>query len=150
MSGPHSPCRPFLAALPETRCAGRYDGSRLALTGDVVIVVVQYRVGSLGWLYHPAAGIQGNLGIEDQRLAFQWVQREIRSFGGDASQVTVFGESAGAISLCVHASSPASAGLFHAAIMESAVCDSAAFFSHASTAATFGAPHDFCLSGSAR
>ena len=105
----------------------------------MVLVVVQYRVGSLGWLYHPAAGIQGNLGIQDQRLAFLWVQREIRSFGGDASQVTVFGESAGAISLCVHASSPASAGLFRAAIMESAVCDSAAFFSRAHTAAAFGA-----------
>ena len=54
----------------------------------MVLVVVQYRVGSLGWLYHPAAGIRGNLGLQDQRLAFLWVQREIRSFGGDASQVT--------------------------------------------------------------
>ena len=116
----------------------------------MVLVVVQYRVGSLGWLYHPAAGIQGNLGIEDQRLAFQWVQREIRSFGGDASQVTVFGESAGAISLCVHVSSTASAGLFHAAIMESAVCDSAAFFNRASTAAAFGAHNSpFCPSDTA-
>ena len=74
-----------------------YDGGHLAREGDVVVVAVNYRLGALGFLR--AAGVSpGNLGLLDQRLALQWVQQHIAAFGGDAAQVTLMGQSAGALS----------------------------------------------------
>jgi len=74
-------------------------------------------------------GIAGNMALLDQVQALQWVQTNIGNFGGDPSRVTIAGESAGAFSVCWHLASPMSAGLFHAAILESGTCDSAPFFS---------------------
>lgn len=119
--------------------SGEYNGTHLVDMGNIIIVSLQYRVGSLGFLYSPTtAGVGGNLGIMDQRLGLQWVQREIASFGGDPAKVTIFGESAGAISVCAHVTSVASHGLFRAAIMESGPCDTSAFFNRRHVAEAYG------------
>ena len=102
-----------------------YDGSRLAENGDVVVVTLNYRLGTLGYLAtealvaEDADGSAGNWGILDQQTALGWVRRNIAAFGGDPANVTVFGESAGALSICVHLGSPLADGLFDRAIMES-------------------------------
>ena len=92
---------------------------------DVVIVSVEYRTGALGFMAHPeltkenAEGHSGNYGILDQIYALQWVQRNIQNFGGDPSNVTIFGESAGAISCSILCASPLAKGLFHRCISQS-------------------------------
>ena len=93
-----------------------YDGARIAERGDVVVVSCNYRVGALGFLTLP--GISNN-GLRDQIAALQWVQANIAAFGGDPSNVTVFGESAGAGSLLHVLSAPSSKGLFRRAILQS-------------------------------
>ncbi|HTQ15125.1 MAG TPA: carboxylesterase family protein [Rhizomicrobium sp.] len=96
-----------------------YIGTDFASKG-VVLVTFNYRLGALGFLYRNAAGIDGNFGLLDQRAALQWVKDNIARFGGDPSRVTIFGESAGAMSVGLHTfSMPGSQGLFSAAIMES-------------------------------
>ena len=96
----------------------------LALRG-VVIVSIEYRTGALGFMAHPELakesknGHAGNYGILDQIFALQWVQRNIRNFGGDPSNVTIFGESAGAISCSILCASPLAKGLFHRCISQS-------------------------------
>lgn len=104
-----------------------YEGSKLAREGRVVVVTANYRLGPFGFLAHPALratndDAAGNFGLLDQREAMRWVQRNIAAFGGDPSRVAIFGESAGAGSVCMHLLSPGSAGLFHRAIMQSAPC----------------------------
>jgi carboxylesterase type B len=74
-----------------------YDGEALVTRGNVVYVSVNYRLGVLGFLVTDE--INGNFALRDQRLALQWVQDNIEFFGGDPSQVTLFGESAGGISV---------------------------------------------------
>ncbi len=97
-----------------------YDGSYLAASGNVVVVTLNYRLGALGFLAVPELSLTGNFGIQDQRLALSWVARNIAAFGGDPTKVTIFGESAGAMSVGLHLFSiPQGAGLFRAAIMES-------------------------------
>jgi para-nitrobenzyl esterase len=101
---------------------GAYDGAYLAASGNVVVVTINYRLGALGWLAADTLqiSIPPNLGLQDQQLALQWVQANIGAFGGDSTQVTLFGESAGAMSVGLHLfAAPASAPLFRAAIMES-------------------------------
>ena len=93
-----------------------YDGGPLCERGDVVVVTINYRLGALGYLYlgaHGGAelGASSNLGQLDQIAALQWVKRNIASFGGDPARVTIFGESAGAVSVHTHMASPSSAGL---------------------------------------
>ena len=91
----------------------------------VVIVSIEYRTGALGFLAHPELakeskdGHTGNYGLLDQIFALQWVQRNIANFGGDPSKVTIFGESAGAISCSILCGSPLAKGLFRAAISQS-------------------------------
>ena len=91
----------------------------------VVIVCVEYRTGALGFMAHPELskespdGHSGNYGLLDQIYALQWVQRNIGSFGGDPTKVTIFGESAGAISCSMLCASPLAKGLFRAAISHS-------------------------------
>lgn len=103
------------------------ESTRLAARGDVVIVSMNYRVGPLGFLSHPALsagqGASGNYGIQDQRAALQWVKSNIHQFGGDPENITLFGESAGGWSVCLHMVSPQSAGLFHKAIIQSGPCN---------------------------
>jgi para-nitrobenzyl esterase len=108
------------AFIGGTACTPLYDGARLAARG-VVVVTLNYRVGLLGFLH--ADGVPANLGLRDQLAALAWVQREITRFGGDPASVTVFGESAGAGSLCALLAMPAARGLFRRAIVQSAAPD---------------------------
>jgi para-nitrobenzyl esterase len=104
-----------------------YDGHLLAEKGGVVVVTVQYRLGVLGFLTHPAldaegGGASGNYGLLDQQAALAWVKRNAAAFGGDPARLLVFGESAGAVNTCMHLVAPGSAGLFSAALMQSGGC----------------------------
>jgi para-nitrobenzyl esterase len=102
-----------------------YDARRLAVRGDIVVVTINYRLGTLGFLAHPElgpAGAVGNYGLEDQQAALRWVRDNIADFGGDPQKVTVAGESAGGMSVCDHLVAPGSAGLFRAAIIQSGPC----------------------------
>ena len=94
----------------------QYDGAALAARG-VVVVTVDYRVGFEGFGHLP--GVPDNRGLRDQLAALEWVRREIAAFGGDADNVTVFGQSAGAASTALLAASPAARGLFRRAIAQS-------------------------------
>jgi para-nitrobenzyl esterase len=98
---------------------GLYDGTKLAARGDVCVVATNYRLGVLGFLVTDTT--RGNQAIQDQRAAMEWTARNIHKFGGNPAQVTIWGQSAGAMSVAVHLVSPASRGLFHGAIMESNV-----------------------------
>ena len=107
-----------------------YNARRLATRGDIVVVTVNYRLGALGFLAHPAltdadAG-PGNYGLADQQAALRWVRTNIGAFGGDPARVTIAGESAGAMSVCDHLVAPESSGLFGAAIMQSGPCQAQA------------------------
>ena len=101
-----------------------YDGARLAKRG-VVVVTINYRLGALGFLAHPALSVEsphhtsGNFALLDQVAALEWVRRNIGAVGGDTSRVTIFGESAGSIDIMHLMASPLSAGLFQRAIAES-------------------------------
>jgi para-nitrobenzyl esterase len=102
-----------------------YDGAKLARQG-VVLVSINYRLGVLGWLAHPELsaespdGVSGNYGLLDQIEALRWVRRNIAAFGGDPSNVTIAGESAGGLSVMYLMVSPPARGLFAKAIAESA------------------------------
>ena len=100
-----------------------YDPAKLAADG-VVAVTINYRLGALGFLAHPAlasrpGGPSGNYGLMDQQAALRWVQDNIRHFGGDPGNVTIAGESAGGLSVLAHMVSAGSRGLFAKAIIES-------------------------------
>lgn len=102
-----------------------YDGRRLAERG-VIVVSINYRLGALGYLAHPALsaesdrGVSGNYGLQDQIAALRWVRDNIAAFGGDAGNVTIAGESAGALSVMYLMASPEARGLFHKAVAQSA------------------------------
>jgi para-nitrobenzyl esterase len=101
-----------------------YDGTNLAKRG-VVLVTINYRLGPFGFLAHPLLstedehGSSGNYGMLDQIAALEWVRDNIAGFGGDPERVTIFGESAGSLSVSYLQASPLAAGLFHRAIGES-------------------------------
>jgi len=101
-----------------------YNGEALARKG-LVVVTMNYRLGVLGYLAHPAltneSGDQasGNYGLLDQIAALRWIQQNIAAFGGDPQVVTIAGQSAGASSVHALAASPLAKGLFHRAIAES-------------------------------
>ena len=107
-----------------TQDSGRnYDGTKLAADGTVV-VTINYRLGALGFLAHPAlasrpGGPAGNYGLMDQQAALRWVQRNIARFGGDPHNVTIAGQSAGGLSVLAQMVSPGARGLFQRAIVQS-------------------------------
>ena len=100
-----------------------YRGGNLVRNGDAVVVTINYRLGALGFLGHRSLadpdGFVGNWGIHDQVAALRWVRDNIAAFGGDAPNVTVFGESAGAFSVCTLLGTPTASGLFRRAIVQS-------------------------------
>lgn len=106
-----------------------YNGARLAAERDVVLVSINYRLGELGFLALPELaaedphGSTGNYGLLDQIQALRWVQENIAGFGGDPAKVTIFGQSAGGISVCALLCSPPARGLFQRAINMSGPCD---------------------------
>jgi para-nitrobenzyl esterase len=113
--------------------AGRqimYDGAAMARRG-ILVVSINYRLGILGYLAHPALsaesreGVSGNYGLLDQVAALRWLNRNIASFGGDPANLTIAGESAGALSVMYLMAVPQARGLFARAIMQSAYMVSA-------------------------
>jgi para-nitrobenzyl esterase len=100
-----------------------YDATKLAADG-VVVVTINYRLGALGFLAHPAlasrpGGPSGNYGLMDQQAALRWVKHDVARFGGDPHNVTIAGQSAGGLSVLAHLVSPRSRGLFDRAIVQS-------------------------------
>ncbi|MDF2973327.1 MAG: carboxylesterase/lipase family protein, partial [Microvirga sp.] len=115
--------RPVMVWIPggmfefhATGATAFYDGGRFARDG-VVCVTINYRVGAEGFLY--LADDVANLGLLDQIAALQWVQENIAAFGGDPGKVTIFGESAGAMSVATLLAMPRAKGLFHRAVVQS-------------------------------
>jgi para-nitrobenzyl esterase len=100
----------------EAGSGASYDGSRFAHDG-IVCVTMNYRVGAEGFLYHPDG--YANLGLLDQVAALEWVHDNIAAFGGDPANVTIFGQSAGAMSVGTLLSMPRAEGLFRRAIVQS-------------------------------
>jgi para-nitrobenzyl esterase len=102
-----------------------YEGAPLSSNGAVV-VTLNYRLGIFGFFAHPELAAEGskagNQGLWDQRFALQWVQANIAQFGGDPTNVTIFGESAGSLDVCFHVASPQATPLFEKAISESGGC----------------------------
>lgn len=100
-----------------------YDPTPLVLSGNVIVVAINYRLGILGFFAHPAIDseghLNGNYGLMDQQFALKWVRRNIGAFGGDPKRVTIWGESAGGESVLSNVASPTAAGLFKGGIVES-------------------------------
>ena len=107
--------------------AGDYDAGNLAESQDVVVVTVNYRLGTLGWFLHPAIlddgataeAASGNWGTLDTVRGLEWVRDNIAAFGGDPGNVTIFGESAGGGNVMSLVISPLGRGLFHRAVVQS-------------------------------
>ncbi len=100
-----------------------YDPARMASRGDVVVVTVDFRLGLYGFFGAPGLDGSGTFGFQDQQAALRWVRDNIRGFGGDPGNVTLAGESGGAIATCAHLTSPGARGLVHRAILQSGWCD---------------------------
>jgi para-nitrobenzyl esterase len=109
-----------------TGSSNQHDGTRFVRETGIIVVTINYRLGVLGFLAHPALtaaqGESGNYGFMDQQQALRWVRRNITAFGGDPHQVTIGGESAGGWSVCGHLTAPGSRGLFARAVSESGSC----------------------------
>ncbi|MGY1828488.1 carboxylesterase/lipase family protein [Blastococcus sp. SYSU DS0541] len=112
----------------QTGSGDRYDAAELALEGDVVVVTINYRLGALGFMAQEDLSREngdvasGSAGLLDQQAALRWVERNIRSFGGNPGRVTIFGESAGGSAVCAQLTSPSARGLFDRAIAQSYSC----------------------------
>ena len=97
-----------------------FDGSRLVLRGDVVVVSINYRLGPFGFLYMPEVpDITPNVGLLDMVVALKWVRKNIALFGGNPEDITIFGESAGAFAVNCLLATPSAKGLFKRAIVQS-------------------------------
>jgi carboxylesterase type B len=108
--------------------SNQHDGPNFVRKPGIIVVTINYRLGVLGSLAHPALtaaqGESGNYGFMDQQQALRWLRRNIAAFGGDPHRVTIGGESAGGFSECGHLSAPGSRGLFAGAVIESGICSS--------------------------
>ncbi|VDK88254.1 unnamed protein product [Litomosoides sigmodontis] len=100
-----------------------YDGRAMAVTSNVIVVNINYRLGPFGFMYLDHDDVPGNMGMLDQQLAFRWIQENIASFGGNPSKVTLFGESAGSASIVAHLIAPGSRNLFKRGILQSGTLD---------------------------
>ncbi|ALG10015.1 hypothetical protein AOZ06_26730 [Kibdelosporangium phytohabitans] len=100
-----------------------YVGNQLAERGDVVVVSINYRLGALGYLSLPNLSGGGTFGLQDQQAALRWARANARAFGGDPGNVTLFGESAGGLSVCAQLTSPTARDLFQKAIVQSGPCE---------------------------
>ncbi|XP_017566844.1 carboxyl ester lipase, tandem duplicate 2 [Pygocentrus nattereri] len=98
-----------------------YSGEEIADRGNVIVVTVNYRVGTLGFLSSGDSELPGNYGLWDQHAAIAWVNRNIKAFGGDPDNITIFGESAGGASVSLQILSPHNKGLIRRAISQSGV-----------------------------
>src|SRR5581483_3756876 len=103
-----------------------YNASYIATLGEVIVVSTNYRLSAVGFLYGGSEDAPGNVGYHDQLLALKWVNDHIASFGGDPNAITIFGESAGGMSVGSHVLSPLSKGLFQRAILQSGAPNAAA------------------------
>lgn len=101
---------------------GETDPRRMAERGDLIVVTPNYRLGVFGGFTHPALGRAGSFFLQDQQAALAWVKANAAALGGDAGNVTLAGQSAGAMSVCSQLASPSAAGLFHKAIIASGSC----------------------------
>jgi para-nitrobenzyl esterase len=108
--------------------AYQYDGATIARIGHVVVVTMDYRIGPMGFMAHPALTAEsahhasGNQALLDNVQGLRWLQVNLASFGGDPARVTLFGESAGSASTCALLVSPLGRGLFQRAILQSDAC----------------------------
>lgn len=102
-----------------------YNASHLSAVGDVIVVTINYRLGAFGFFSTGSKVAPGNYGLWDQKLAFEWVHSNIDSFGGNNMSITLFGQSAGALSLGLQSLHNGNKGLFHRVIFQSGVGNSA-------------------------
>ncbi|KAA0719842.1 Bile salt-activated lipase [Triplophysa tibetana] len=98
-----------------------YDGEEIADRGNVIVVTLSYRLGTLGFVSSGDSELPGNYGLWDQQAGIAWVHRNIKAFGGDPSNITIFGESAGGTSVNFQIISPHNKGLIRRAISQSGV-----------------------------
>ncbi len=105
-----------------TGAGSDYDPSRMVARGDVIVVTVDFRLGLFGFFGHAGLPGSGTFGLQDQQAALRWVRANIAAFGGEPGNVTLSGQSGGAVATCAQLTSPLSAGLFQHAIMESGNC----------------------------
>jgi acetylcholinesterase len=92
----------------------------LAAEENIIVVAIQYRVASLGFMFFDTEDVPGNAAMFDQLMALQWIKDNIGQFGGNPDNITIFGESAGGASVSLHLLSPLSRNLFNQAVMQSA------------------------------
>lgn len=122
---PHARNRPVLVWLHGgsfTSGAGSDYGVDQLVRNGSVVVTINYRLGAFGYFGFPGLAGSGAFGLKDQQKALEWVQRNIRQFGGNPHNVTLFGASAGGLSTCAQLTSPKARGLFHKAIIQSGPC----------------------------
>jgi para-nitrobenzyl esterase len=131
---PH-PARPLLPVMVwihgggfTAGSASQYDPTVLSVKGRAVVVTINYRLGPSGFLALPGLSAEqpdhssGNYGLQDQQAALRWVRANVAAFGGNPFDVSIFGESAGGLSVCANLASPTAAGTFERAITESGPC----------------------------
>jgi len=97
-----------------------YDGAQLALR-NVVVITINYRLGAFGFFYGNRSDAPGNVGLWDQAMALNWTKQNIKAFGGNPDNITVFGESAGSMSVSNFIVSPVTKNMFQKAIMQSGI-----------------------------
>ncbi|MER7673720.1 carboxylesterase family protein [Kitasatospora sp. NPDC096128] len=148
--GRHKPVMVFLhggAFQLDSAEEAVFDGGRLAVRGDAVVVNLDYRLGILGWTelgaLDPAYAGSGNNGLRDELAALEWVHRHIAAFGGDPADVTVFGQSAGAVSISAMLAGDHPERLFRRAVVQSGP----GYLVHTAAAARRTAGHVFATGG---
>lgn len=136
----HEQLFPVIVWLPgngfDFGMARHLDGSYLALLGNVVVVTVNYRVSSLGFLSTLTEDAPGNVGLLDQRMALRWVKNNIANFGGNPEEVTLMGRFTGSMSVSIHITTPLKEKLFQKAIMQSGIAVGSYIFERSPVDAT--------------